>query len=120
MAHEQKQAQPCEKDRERGRDEEREGGFCGEVVSELIVLVLVIAIVVVVVVVSMLLLLLKRRRERERERVRHLCLGACAAPLHRGGAGGLTWTVPPGEPSQLPRRCLRPHVRCLLRKVARQ
>ena len=49
------------------------------------------------------------RRERERERlaqVLHLCLGACAAPLHRGGAGGLTWTVPPGEPSPFSQRCL--------------
>ena len=55
----------------------------------------------------------KQARAREREaQVLHLCLGACAAPLHGGAAGGLTWTVPPGEPSQLPQRCLRPHVRC--------
>ena len=40
--------------------------------------------------------------------VLHLCLGPCAALLHRGGAGGLAWTVPPGEPSQLPQRCLSP------------
>ena len=38
--------------------------------------------------------------------VLHLCLGACAAPLHRGGARGLTWIVSPGEPSQFPQRCL--------------
>ena len=41
----------------------------------------------------------EREREREREResilaqVSHLCLEACAASLHRGGDGGLTWTV---------------------------
>ena len=36
-----------------------------------------------------------------------LCLGACAALLHRGGgAGGLTWTVTPGEPARFPQQCL--------------
>ena len=49
----------------------------------------------------------ERKREREiLAQVLHLCLGGCAAPLHREGAGGLTWTVPPGEPSQFSQRCL--------------
>ena len=59
--------------------------------------------------VAWTLLPASRPGERERERlaqVLHLCLGACAAPLHRGGAGGLTWTVPPGEPSPFSQRCL--------------
>ena len=36
----------------------------------------------------------------------HLCLEACAASLHWGGGGGLTWTVTPGEPSHLAQQCL--------------
>ena len=51
-------------------------------------------------------------RARERERERHFgssiapLLGGLCRLLARGGAGGLTWTVTPGEPSQFSQRCL--------------
>ena len=60
----------------------------------------------------------ERESEREREREPFwlkcctLCLGAGAALFHRGGgAGGLAWTVTPGEPFRFPSALLESHVR---------
>ena len=54
---------------------------------------------------------LKRERERESPFWLKCCTfawGLVPLPCIGGGAGGLTWTVPPGEPSQLSQRCLSP------------
>ena len=51
----------------------------------------------------------ERERERERERSHFGSSGElCLEALHRGGDGGLTWTVTPGEPSRFSQRCLSP------------
>ena len=58
----------------------------------------------------------EQKREREREailaQVLHPLFGGLCCPLSSGGgAGGLAWTVTPGEPFRFPSAVLESHVR---------
>ena len=51
---------------------------------------------------------IQRERERERARMKYCTFawGPVPLPCIGGELGGLTWTVPPGEPTQFSQRCL--------------